>query len=135
MANNAATEEFIIGYFDAMLREDYDRLWNMFADDVVYRDEGVGETFHSVEDFKAFYMQYKDALDFKLYIETLVTTEDAYGIGWRMEGVHSADLPDLPATNKAYSARGATMGTLVDGKIKTNTDYWNREALFDQLSQ
>jgi len=133
--NNAQNEAMIRHYFDAMARQDFEAVWPCYAEDIVYEDAALGHTYNGLAETKEFYLKYMIALNVVNRIETLITTDGAFGIGWRMSGKHTADLPGLPATQKAFSVRGATIGTIVDGKIKTNVDYWNLADLMAQLGK
>lgn len=133
MANHTENEALIRRYYDAMATQDFESVWTCYADDIIYEDAALGHVYTGIAETKDFYLHYMTALEVVNRIETLVTTDTAFGIGWRMSGKHSADLPGLPATNKHFSVRGATMGTIVNGKIKTNVDYWNLADLMAQL--
>lgn len=133
MANHAGNENLIRRYFDAMASQDFETVWLFYADDIVYEDAALGHRYEGLAATKEFYTSYMSALSVVNRIETLVTTDSAFAIGWRMSGKHLADLPDLPATGKSFSVRGATIGTIRDGKIATNVDYWNVAELMAQL--
>jgi steroid delta-isomerase-like uncharacterized protein len=44
---------------------------------------------------------------------------------WIWRGRQTKDLPGLPATNKSFEVRGATVVDFTDGKISRNSDYWD----------
>jgi steroid delta-isomerase-like uncharacterized protein len=46
-------------------------------------------------------------------------------IEWTWRGRQTKDFPGLPATNKPFEVRGATVVEFVDGKISRNSDYWD----------
>ena len=133
MPNHAENERLIRRYFDAMAVQDFATVWTCYAEDIVYEDAALGHVYRGLAETQAFYLQYMTALEVVNRIETLVTTDRAFGIGWRMTGRHGADLPGLPATGKSFTVRGATMGTIEGGRIKTNVDYWNLADLMAQL--
>lgn len=133
MPNHAENEALIRLYFDAMAMQDFETVWACYADDIRYEDAALGHVYVGLEATKAFYLEYMTALSVVNRIETLVTTDTAFGIGWRMTGTHDADLPGLPATGRTFKVPGATMGTINNGKIKTNVDYWNLADLTAQL--
>jgi len=133
MTNNTKTEALIQRYYEAMNGSDLNAVWDCYADDIIYEDAALGHVFTGLEATKRFYVEYMSALEVTNYIESLVTTDDAYAIGWRIEGVHSADLPGLPATHRSYSLRGASIGQIAAGKIVKNSDFWNLNSLMSQL--
>lgn len=133
MPNHPETEKLIRRYFDAMRRKDYEAVWDCYCEDIVYEDAALGHVYRGLEATKEFYLNYMTALDVTTEIESLVTTDSAFGIGHRFSGTHTTDLPGLPATGRPFSVRGATMGTVENGRIKTNVDYWNVADLMAQL--
>ncbi|MFA5524674.1 MAG: ester cyclase [Tissierellales bacterium] len=133
MTNNTNTEALIQRYYKAMNGSDLNAVWDCYADNIVYEDVALGHKFIGLEATKRFYTEYMSALEVVNHIESLVTTDDSYAIGWRIEGIHSADLPDLPATHRSYQLRGASIGKVVDGKIIQNSDFWNLSSLLTQL--
>lgn len=133
MPNHPENEALIRRYFDAMAVQDFETVWTCYADDIRYEDVALGHVYEGLEATKAFYLQYMTALNVVNRIESLVTTDTAFGIGWRMTGTHDADLPGLPATGRTFTVPGATMGTIADGRIRTNIDYWNLADLMAQL--
>lgn len=133
MSNHPTTEALIRRYYDAMQRVDLDAIWACYADNIVYEDAALGHVFNGLEETKAFYLNYMMALEVKVSIDSLLTTDDGYAIAFIMEGCHSQDLPNLPATHKRFTLKGATLGRVAGGKITHNADYWNLAALLSQL--
>ena len=70
----------------------------------------------------------------ELRVETvnLLVAGDSYAKEWVMTGVHTGDMPGLPATGRNFRIVGAGVGQVRDGKIANATEYWN---LADFLSQ
>jgi steroid delta-isomerase-like uncharacterized protein len=52
---------------------------------------------------------------------------------WIISAIHKGDLPGMPATNKSFSIRGATIIELQTGKIKRNSDYWDLATFLKQV--
>jgi steroid delta-isomerase-like uncharacterized protein len=51
---------------------------------------------------------------------------DQYALEWEMAGTNTGDAGGIPATNKPYRIRGASVGRRDGtGKITHNRDYWN----------
>jgi steroid delta-isomerase-like uncharacterized protein len=133
MPNHAGAEKLIRRYYKAMNERDFDTVWGCFASDVVYTDAALGHVYRGLEEFKAFYFEYMLAPDVSLTMEAIVATDSAYGVTNHFSGKHAADLPGLPATGKSFSVASASIGTIENGRVKTNTDYWNMNALLTQL--
>lgn len=133
MANHVANEKLLRRYYQAINARDYETVWDCFTDDVVYTDAALGHVFNGLAAFKAFYLEYMGGLGVSMELGTIVTTDTGYGITNHFFGKHSADLPGMPATGKSFSVPSASVGTIENGKIKTNTDYWNMHDLLRQL--
>jgi steroid delta-isomerase-like uncharacterized protein len=52
---------------------------------------------------------------------------------WIWRGRQTKDLPGLPATNKSFEVRGATVVDFTDGKISRNSDYWDLATYMKQV--
>jgi steroid delta-isomerase-like uncharacterized protein len=63
--------------------------------------------------------------DLKIENTTVFISGDSFAIEWVMSGVHSGDLPGLPATGRRFSVPGATVGQVRNGKFTKVTEYWD----------
>lgn len=133
MPNDPTMEAFVRSYYAAMNSGDQDSVWQFFAPDVIYEDRAVCHVYNGLEEYKNFATAYVGALGLKFYLEDIHATDRGFGIAWRMDGTHKADLPGLPATGKSFSVQGSTIATVEDGVIKHNIDYWNLATLLEQL--
>ena len=59
----------------------------------------------------------------------LVTVE------WVATGIHSGDLPGLPATNRPFTLRGVTVVIRENGKIVRESLYYDVTDLYRQLGR
>jgi ketosteroid isomerase-like protein len=50
-----------------------------------------------------------------------------------MEGTHGHDLPGMPAMGRSFKDPCASVGELRNGEITGDRDYWNSDALLEQL--
>ncbi len=50
-------------------------------------------------------------------------------------GTHLGDLPNLPATGRSVSVRGAAIEEVREGKISRHSDYYDMAAFLRQLGQ
>lgn len=50
-----------------------------------------------------------------------------------MTGVHTGDVPGLPATGKPFRISGAGVGEIRDGKLARVTEYWNMAEFLIQV--
>jgi steroid delta-isomerase-like uncharacterized protein len=54
-------------------------------------------------------------------------------VEWMATGVHTGDLPGLPASNQPFTLRGVTVAIRENGKIVREALYYNVEDLWRQL--
>ena len=52
---------------------------------------------------------------------------------WVWRGRQTKDFPSLPATNKPFQVRGATVVEFQDGKIGRDSDYWDLATYMKQV--
>jgi len=103
-----------------------DHLLSLFTDDCLYEDVTFGVVNHGKAELKAFADGIFAAFpDFKVELTTSFIAGDWAVMEWIISGTHKGDLPGMPATNKTFSIRGATILELRLGKIKRNSDYWD----------
>lgn len=55
-------------------------------------------------------------------------------VEWVATGIHTGDLPGLPATNRSYTVRGVTVVIRQDGKIVREALYYDVEDFRRQLT-
>lgn len=56
-------------------------------------------------------------------------------VEWIATGIHTGDLPGLPATGRSYTLRGVTVVIREGGKIVREALYYDAADLYRQLSQ
>ena len=113
---------------------DTDKLLSLFTDDFVYEDVTLGAVHNGKAELKGF----ADTLftvfpDFKVELASGFIAGNWAGAEWTMSGTQKGDLPEIPATGKHFSVRGSTICELLEGKIKRNSDYWDRVTFLKQL--
>src|ERR1035438_1546101 len=98
---------------DALNRADPDAVAACFAQDGVLADHGTGlratGRVGNREAAAAFFKAFTD-----LYIEQTshLTVGSEFAAEWIMRGVHTGDLPGMPATGRSFSGAGATFTQL-----------------------
>ena len=113
---------------------DVDMLLTLFTDDGVYEDVPLGIVSRGKAAVKAFAEAVFAAFpDFEIKLISGFTAGNWAGAEWTMSGTHLGDLASLPATGKPFSVRGSTIFELQSGKIRRNSDYWDRVTWLKQL--
>ena len=71
--------------------------------------------------------------ELRIEVTDLLVAGDAYTKQWIMTGVHTGDVPGLPATGKPFRIRGCGVGRVRDGQIADVTEYWNMAEFLAQV--
>ena len=105
------------------------------AEDCVHEDVAMGVINRGPQELRAFGQAFFDAVP-----DFVVTLRSSFGAGesavgeWEMSGTHSGDLPNMPASGRTFTVRGATLITLDDaGKVVRWTEYWDTAIWLRQL--
>jgi len=109
-------------------------LLSLFSDDCIYEDVTFGVVNHGKAELKAFADGIFAAFpDFRIEQTARFAAGEWAGMEWIISGTHKGDLPGIPATNKRFSIRGASILELESGKIKRCSDYWDLAAFLKQI--
>ena len=78
----------------------------------------------------AFFKAFSD-----LHIEQTshLTVGSEFAAEWTMRGLHTGDLPGMPATGRSFSVAGAKFTRVRNGEIVSATLYWNMADLLTQV--
>ena len=110
-----------------------EHLLSLFTDNCIYEDVTFGVVNHGKTELKAFADEMFAAFpDFKVEQTGRFVAGEWAGMEWIISGTHKGDLPGMPATNKRFSIRGATILELESGKIKRCSDYWDLATFLKQ---
>jgi steroid delta-isomerase-like uncharacterized protein len=114
---------------------DVDRVLQLFADNCLYEDVPTGAVNTGKDALRAFaQFFFSVAPDFTVELSQRFETEKWAAGEWTMSGTQKGDMPNLPATGKSFSIRGATILEIEHGKIRRCSDYWDMAAFLKQLS-
>ncbi len=119
---------------NAWSSHDVDNVLRLFTDNCVYEDVPTGAVNRGKDALRAFAeFFFSVAPDFKVDISKHFEADNWAAGEWTMSGTQMGDMPNLPATGKPFSIRGATILELEQGKIQRCTDYWDMAAFLKQL--
>jgi steroid delta-isomerase-like uncharacterized protein len=71
----------------------------------------------------------------KIHVTNRVVRGDQVSVEWVATGIHTGDLPGLPASGRSYSIPGVTIVIRRDGKIVLESLYYDVAELRRQLTQ
>ena len=73
------------------------------------------------------------ASDAKITVTNRIVTDNQVTAEWVATGIHSGDLPDLPASGRPFSIHGVTVVVRHEGKIVREALYYDVKQLYHQL--
>jgi steroid delta-isomerase-like uncharacterized protein len=128
----------------AQLLEDWAAAWSsptlgeqlvsLCTDDCIYEDVTMGVVNHGKTEIANFYTLVFAAFpDFKMELTAHFVAGAWAGAEWLMTGTHQGDLPGLPATQKPFSIRGASVFELHSTRFRRCSDYWDMATLLKQI--
>jgi steroid delta-isomerase-like uncharacterized protein len=115
---------------------DADKLLPLFTDDVRYEDVTLGavnQGRNALRDFATGAFGAFADLKFELTSRLVAADGKSGAMEWIWRGRQTKDFPGLPATNKPFEVRGATVVDFTDGKISRNSDYWDLATYMKQV--
>jgi steroid delta-isomerase-like uncharacterized protein len=136
MSVTAATDvrNLVLEWTECFNRHDPDGAAGHMAPDCVFTNVGNGTRLEGRDAFR------DDAVNLlamwsELHFDTtqVLVTGDAFTKLWVMTGVHTGDVPGLPATGKPFRIRGCGVGRVHDGQIAEVTEYWNMAEFLTQV--
>lgn len=130
-----ADNSWIGEYLDAWSAHDGAAVASFMADDVVFEEVTFGEVCHGPAEVQAFADGVADTFssDYRFVLDSGYSTDSWFAAEWTISGTHDGTSPELPPTGRRFSLRGASVGTLRDGKIAVNHDYWNMADFLAQV--
>ncbi|MGD0794830.1 MAG: ester cyclase [Dehalococcoidales bacterium] len=128
-------EKMMKNYTAAWNLHDVNKILSFFTDDCIYEDVALGLVNHGKKELTDFINRITLAYpDFKFEVKSVFQAGDWLADEWVMTGTwaHSSN-PKMPATGKKFSIRGASVQELRNGKIRRNSDYWDRVTFRQQV--
>lgn len=116
----------LMTWTDALNRHDADGAAACFAPDAEFVAHGSGQQAHgrdAIGELTRGMLHMYSELHFEK--STLLCDGDRYAAEWVMTGIHSGDVPGLPATGRSFRLTGAGVGEVRDGLIVRAAEYWN----------
>jgi steroid delta-isomerase-like uncharacterized protein len=129
-ADTAALERLLDEWGGAWTSGNVNRLLPLFTADVVYEDVTFGAVNKGQEALRKFAADSFDAFPGSVFdVKSRFVSPDGKrgAVEWVWRGRQAKDVPGLPATNKDFELRGASVMEFRDGKISRNSDYWDLE--------
>jgi steroid delta-isomerase-like uncharacterized protein len=135
-ADSQALQRALDQWAVAWSSSDVDKLLPLFTDSIVYEDVTLGAVSHGGNELRDFATAtFGGFADMKFELKSRVVAADGKSgaMEWVWRGRQTKDFPGLPATNKPFEIRGATVVEFTDGKISRNSDYWDLATYMKQV--
>ena len=124
--NQQAAIDMLRRYYAAWGTGEPDRVAEFFCDDAVFEDLAFEAKFEGLDGVRTFAaITYGGVPDFKVEPDTIIVDGDRAATSWVMQGTHSGDLPNLPASGRSFQVRASSIIQLRDDKILQMLDFWN----------
>ena len=121
-------------YTAAWNSHDTEKVVSFFTDGCVYEELGLGVIKHGKEELRAFINSFFATFpDTNFELKSSFISGNWYAAEWVWTGTHKGNMPGLPATGKRFSIRGVSVGEFNEGKIKRNSDYYNKMDFLQQI--
>jgi steroid delta-isomerase-like uncharacterized protein len=125
---------WIADYVEAYNSHDTEAAIRFMTEDAVYEDVGGGAILRGRQAILRYYTDsYRYSTDCRSVILSQQQSGNQFAFEWEMEGTNDGEFGSLPATNKRFNLRGATVGEHVDGKFTIKRDYYNLADMLTQL--
>ena len=123
-------------WFDTFNQDiDVEGALSRYADDVVFEDVIFGEVIRGKEGLRGFFAAFTgpEAGKNTFEVEAYTGGADAGAVQWTWRAVHGGRFLGVEAAGKQTQTRGVSLLTFRDGKIASQTDYWDAAAVLRQL--
>lgn len=125
----------VLDWTDAFNRHDPDAYAEYMDEQCVFTNVGTGQrTVGRAAQRDDLAHLIKAWSDLHVEVVNLHIAGDYYTKEWIMTGVHTGDMPHLPATGRPFRFLGAGVGQVRDGKIVNLTEYWNMADFLNQVT-
>lgn len=127
-------EDFVREYAAAWSTQNVEGILSFFTEDCVYEDVALGAVNTGKQALEEFLRATFAAIpDFHIEPKATFAAGPRAASEWVMSGTQSGPFPGIPATNRKFSVRGASIMEIEGGGIRRNTDYWSLAALLQQV--
>jgi steroid delta-isomerase-like uncharacterized protein len=127
-------------YLAAFNSHDLERFLSFYTDDSLVEDIGLGKTYRGLDEIRKSYTDFiKGFPDVRMEFKSDFRVGDWGANEWVMTGTNKGNLPamgnmpEVPATNKKITLRGATITQTKGDKTMREANYWNMGSFMQQL--
>jgi steroid delta-isomerase-like uncharacterized protein len=132
----AALDGVLAAWGPAWSSGDVAKLLPLFTEDVYFEDVPLGAVTkdrEALRNFAAGIFAGFANLRFEVTSRFVAADGKRGGMEWVFHGRQTKDFPGMPATNKPFRVRGASVVEFRDGKISRESDYWDLATYLKQV--
>ena len=124
----------VMAWTDALNQHDPDAVASHFSADAVLTDVGTGQRAEGVAEIRECAVVFIGMFaDLQIEQTNFLVADCHYATEWIMTGIHTGDVPGLPATGLSLRIVGAGVGEVRDRKIVNATECWNMADFLTQV--
>ncbi len=127
-------------YLMAFNSHDLDKFVSFYDNNCTVEDIGLARTMHGAQEVKNGWANFfKGFPDAKMEFKNTIQSGDWTASEWVLTGTNTGtiaaagNMPEMSATNKKISLKGAGFIQMRNNKIIKETDYWNAAAFMMQM--
>lgn len=99
-----------------------------------FHDHGTGQCTRGRDAVREGVTEWLNAIsELQVADTTFLSSGSRYAKEWTMRGIHTGDLPGLPATGRSFAVHGSGHGEVRDGEIISADLYWNMADFMAQV--
>ena len=130
---DAASQARVDKWLAAFIAQDADGIMSLFSKDGYLEDLPLRTTAYVNKDLKEFLdFNFKAFPNWTFAINNWDASETSGVIEWTMKCAKMGAIPGMSAEGKPVELRGVTVHAIENGKIKSQTDYWDMASVLRQ---
>ena len=132
----AALDSVLAAWGPAWSSSDAGKLVPLYTEDVYFEDVPLGAVVKNRDALGGFAAGvFAGFADLRFEVTSrFVSADGKWGsMEWVFHGRQTKDFPGLPATNRPFLVRGASVVEFRDGKISRESDYWDLATYLKQV--
>ena len=121
--------------WSSTVNTDPERVLALFADDGMYEDVTSGAVVRGKAELRRYLIgAFATIPDFTFDVLQRFGDGSWAAIEWTMSGTHTAEWAEMPPTGRPFSSvRGTSILELEAGKIRRQSDYWDKATVMKQV--
>jgi steroid delta-isomerase-like uncharacterized protein len=109
----------------------------MYTDDVKFEDVTFAHKCNGIADLRKFFGGFSapEAGENVFTVDSYAGGSEGGAVQWTWQAKHASDFLGVPAEGKETKVKGVSVLTFRNGKIASQTDYWDANTVVQQLKK